>query len=322
MSPSAPPPPLLLLLLVSACSVSLLHPFQAAMAFDGRLSPEPARPWHWRHPWGSAAQRGAAHRKVIGPHVMDCFVSKRIAIKLDDTAAATTAALETAATAAVVRRSGAGDTPPRQKMIVLPVEGDHAASCLDGSPFAFYIIPGNQKFFHIGIHGGGWCYDEADCAARAQTQLGSSREWNLTSCFHPPAFSCSGLPDGCTMVFLPYWYRSQNSQSEPSLQCAHCHPDFPRCSLMAALHGKCVELIDRLMNNIMCMLDMNGQRRVLLHFLSQGPVADQAESPEYDRAHLPRFGTIAFPCFLCKARVFCAKQSSLPTQARDGRKGT
>ena len=58
-------------------------------------------------------------------------------------------------------------TPP-QKMIMLPVEGAHAASCLDGSPYAFYIIPGNPKFFSIGLHGGGWCYDEADCAARAQ----------------------------------------------------------------------------------------------------------------------------------------------------------
>jgi hypothetical protein len=89
-------------------------------------------------------------------------------------------------------------------MIILPVDGEHAASCLDGSPYAFYIIPGNPKFFSIGLHGGGWCYDEADCAARAQTQLGSSKQWNLTSCFHPPAFSCNGLPDDCTKVFLPY----------------------------------------------------------------------------------------------------------------------
>ena len=45
--------------------------------------------------------------------------------------------------------------PPPQKMIMLPVGGDQAASCLDGSPYAFYIVPGNPKFFNIGIHGGG-----------------------------------------------------------------------------------------------------------------------------------------------------------------------
>lgn len=71
------------------------------------------------------------------------------------------------------------------------------------SRYAFYVIPGNSKYFTIGLHGGGWCYDEADCAARAQTQLGSSKQWNLTSCFNPPAFSCYGLPDDCTQVFLP-----------------------------------------------------------------------------------------------------------------------
>jgi hypothetical protein len=38
------------------------------------------------------------------------------------------------------------------QMIVL--HGDEHASCLDGSPYAFYIKPGSTDSFTIGIHGG------------------------------------------------------------------------------------------------------------------------------------------------------------------------
>eukprot|EP00040_Diaphanoeca_grandis_P008911 m.46851 g.46851 ORF g.46851 m.46851 type:complete len:406 (-) comp20351_c0_seq1:99-1316(-) len=89
-----------------------------------------------------------------------------------------------------------------QKMIKLDLGS--GAACLDGTPFAFYIIPGDTASFSIGIHGGGWCYDETDCETRALTALGSSSTWNLTSCFHAPAFSCMGLESNCTQVFLPY----------------------------------------------------------------------------------------------------------------------
>ena len=94
-----------------------------------------------------------------------------------------------------------GSAAVPQKMIKL-----HSADagCLDGSPYAFYIIPGSTAEFTIGIHGGGWCYTEEDCLERASTELGSSKNWNLTECFHPPAFSCFGLGDNCTRVFMPY----------------------------------------------------------------------------------------------------------------------
>eukprot|EP01052_Picozoa_sp_SAG31_P019271 SAG31_NODE_1398_length_8501_cov_5.407046_11_plen_488_part_00 len=99
--------------------------------------------------------------------------------------------------------AAAAAAAPRQKMIML--DGDEAGDsrCLDGSPYAFYIIPGSTDSFSIGIHGGGWCYDEIACLDRSKMELGSSRQWNLTSCFHPPAFSCYGMPN-CTMVFMPY----------------------------------------------------------------------------------------------------------------------
>jgi len=59
---------------------------------------------------------------------------------------------------------------------------DFAASdyavCLDGSPGMFYFAPArdapNPNNWEIYFQGGGWCYDKADCAARAYGNLGSS----------------------------------------------------------------------------------------------------------------------------------------------------
>jgi len=113
--------------------------------------------------------------------------------------------LRAAVAALLVAFSAGAAIEPGQKMIMLPVTGDSAASCLDGSPYAFYIVPGSKKHFSIGLHGGGWCYTEQGCVHRAQTDLGTSKLWNLTSCHGPPAFSCNGLDANCTKVFLPYW---------------------------------------------------------------------------------------------------------------------
>jgi hypothetical protein len=57
------------------------------------------------------------------------------------------------------------------------------ASCLDGSPPAFYIIPGtgdglNKWFLHF--MGGGYCASLADCYGRSLTFLGSSSEYPET----------------------------------------------------------------------------------------------------------------------------------------------
>jgi hypothetical protein len=113
------------------------------------------------------------------------------------------------------------------QMIVL--HGDKHAACLDGSPYAFYIKPGSTDSFTIGIHGGecspfillptpsdrrfiwlacllagGWAYREEDALERSKNGLGTSTLWNLTDCFNPPAFSCYGLNNNCTQVFMPY----------------------------------------------------------------------------------------------------------------------
>ena len=77
----------------------------------------------------------------------------------------------------------------------LPQVGDDAASCLDGSPYEFYVKGnGNTTAFTIGLQGGGWCYDEPSCVQRAKMALGSSKTWNATHAFGPVEFSCQGLP--------------------------------------------------------------------------------------------------------------------------------
>eukprot|EP01062_Namystynia_karyoxenos_P062864 TRINITY_DN55721_c0_g1_i1.p1 TRINITY_DN55721_c0_g1~~TRINITY_DN55721_c0_g1_i1.p1 ORF type:complete len:487 (+),score=171.20 TRINITY_DN55721_c0_g1_i1:91-1461(+) len=53
----------------------------------------------------------------------------------------------------------------------------NGAACLDGSPPALYYRPGkggDAARFLVYSHGGGWCYNEAECAARAKTFEGST----------------------------------------------------------------------------------------------------------------------------------------------------
>lgn len=57
------------------------------------------------------------------------------------------------------------------------------ALCLDGSAPAFYYRPGvgagaNKWLLHL--QGGGWCTSTGDCAARANSSLGSSASWPRT----------------------------------------------------------------------------------------------------------------------------------------------
>jgi hypothetical protein len=64
------------------------------------------------------------------------------------------------------------------KLIKLPQpKGEEATfpAALDGSPYAFYFAPStNSTLWSININGGGWCYDEMDCACRAKDSLGTS----------------------------------------------------------------------------------------------------------------------------------------------------
>lgn len=90
--------------------------------------------------------------------------------------------------------------------------------CLDGSPYAFYVRPGDPHQVRITIHGGGWCFNEEDCLLRSQMWLGSSKSWNLTNAGagSSPDLSCGPLNDNCTAVFLPYCDGSSFSSARAS----------------------------------------------------------------------------------------------------------
>ena len=77
-------------------------------------------------------------------------------------------------------------SPPAALSHLTLLPATTGAACLDGSPYGFYFAPsskGSSKWT-VSIEGGGWCYDENSCLARANTSLGSSRFW-------PPTAGCT-----------------------------------------------------------------------------------------------------------------------------------
>jgi len=86
---------------------------------------------------------------------------------------------------------------------------DTGAACLDGSPYGFYFRPAKtgSTRWSIFMQGGGWCYNEAECADRAGGHLGSSIGWPR----HEGGCQCynadeEGLAptDDCNCLYLPY----------------------------------------------------------------------------------------------------------------------
>ena len=117
--------------------------------------------------------------------------------------------------AATSSQQGSPAVTDNRQLVWLPQSaGDtEAAGCLDGSPFGFYIWPGNSSEWSVFINGGGWCLTEELCEARTATGLGSSLGYNLSGAWGPtprnaaggpPAYTCQGLDPNCTRVFLPY----------------------------------------------------------------------------------------------------------------------
>jgi STAM-binding protein len=86
-------------------------------------------------------------------------------------------------------------------------KGGESPACLDGSPYGFYFRPSptNSTKWTIFINGGGWCYDEIDCACRANTSLGSSKALpptNNCACMNPR--EDGSMDPHCNCLHLPY----------------------------------------------------------------------------------------------------------------------
>ena len=85
------------------------------------------------------------------------------------------------------------------------------AKCLDGSDYGFNYVSSTSNVstkWTIFMEGGGWCNTEEECIARANTTLGSSKDW-------PKARGCSCkniqlngdgnvLDPNCHCLYLPY----------------------------------------------------------------------------------------------------------------------
>ncbi|GMH98675.1 hypothetical protein TrVE_jg8200 [Triparma verrucosa] len=59
----------------------------------------------------------------------------------------------------------------------VPESFSDSTMCLDGSPFYFYIRPGDPTKVALFLQGGGLCIERFDCEHRATTNQGSSNEW-------------------------------------------------------------------------------------------------------------------------------------------------
>jgi hypothetical protein len=72
--------------------------------------------------------------------------------------------------------------PAVAELALLTEAANGGAVFLDGSPAARYIVKGGEaNKWLIYQQGGGWCTGFADCAARANTTLGSSKTYPPTS---------------------------------------------------------------------------------------------------------------------------------------------
>lgn len=65
-------------------------------------------------------------------------------------------------------------------VLLLDAPNRFGARCLDGSPPAYYIRPGDSTRFVIYFQGGGWCYDQNDCLGRSTGSTGSSKHYPPT----------------------------------------------------------------------------------------------------------------------------------------------
>ena len=98
--------------------------------------------------------------------------------------------------------------------LVLVPQGPRGAACLDGTAPGYWMraaTGSNASNWVIHAQGGGWCWNEAECAERAKMALGSSKDWgSTTSCYGQCngilSSDCTDNPDFCTWnhVFVGY----------------------------------------------------------------------------------------------------------------------
>ena len=80
--------------------------------------------------------------------------------------------------------AGVGGGPNATKYLMTDALAANGAACLDGSPGAYYHLPGNgtgANKWYIHHQGGGWCESLDDCLSRSKQALGSSTSYPATA---------------------------------------------------------------------------------------------------------------------------------------------
>ena len=76
--------------------------------------------------------------------------------------------------------TGIGDGPLATKYVMDDALASKGAACLDGTPGAYYHLPGSgtgANKWYIHHQGGGWCESIEDCFSRSKGNLGSSKAY-------------------------------------------------------------------------------------------------------------------------------------------------
>ena len=104
-----------------------------------------------------------------------------------------------------VKNNNPNPNPNPNDEFALSLFTDPMAVCLDGSRAGFYKRPGTNESWVIELEGGGWCFDEADCLARAKTKIGSSKGWPRKGCPVMDGGSKGMLSSDCAVSSLCKW---------------------------------------------------------------------------------------------------------------------
>lgn len=175
---------------------------------------------------------------------------------------------------------------------------DGETACLDGSPYAFWVWPGNTSEWSITIQGGGWCLNETLCETRASISArGSSRGYNASGAWGPtpanvnggPAqYTCQGLDPNCTRVYMPYCDGScfTSERSSP----------WPIAGSNDTLHFRGRKNLERTLDTLFDQFDFASARRLVVSggsagglstYLHVDHIADRLRAAQSQPPHQP-----------------------------------
>jgi len=159
---------------------------------------------------------------------------------------------------------------------------DSAAVCLDGSPAGYYIRPGvgpGASVFLVELEGGGWCISDADCLARAATDIGSSKHW--------PPTGCPGMDGGSNGLFSRDCGVNPQFCNATAVHASYCdgasfagHRDAPVNVGGSEIFFRGRDILDATLSALLAAEGMSAASAVVVKGCSAGGLATIRESVE------------------------------------------